>query len=164
MPLTVNGWTLLFHEGMIRQIRALADAFHKARSRDPAGYRSNANVRTLAAIAKLVLSTIPQDPGDTRYRLGNTTGDDYRHWSRAKFNQRFRLFFRYDSRSRIIIFAWVHDEKTKRAAGAKTDPYEVFKAKLDRDDPPDDWNDLVESAEELPDDLQKAMQTSHSSD
>lgn len=68
---------------------------YRARTNDPKSYRSNANVRLLSATAKLVLSTIPRDPGLTNYRIGNTMGAAYRHWFRAKFGQRFRLFFRY---------------------------------------------------------------------
>ncbi|MBI5162668.1 MAG: type II toxin-antitoxin system YhaV family toxin [Magnetospirillum sp.] len=156
--MTVNGWTLLFHDTMIGQVRTLADAFQRARASDPKGYRANANVRVLAAIAKLVLSTIPQDPGHANYRIGNTMGEDYRHWSRAKFGQRFRLFFRYDSRARIIIPAWVNDETTLRARGSKTDPYAVFRGMLDRGNPPDSWDDLMAAARDLPADLQATLQ------
>ncbi|SOD89555.1 toxin YhaV [Caenispirillum bisanense] len=164
MSLTVNGWTLRFHGMMIGQIRALAEAFQRARANDPSGYRRNANVRVLAAIAKLVLSTIPQDPGHANCRIGNTMGDEYRHWSRAKFGQRFRLFFRYDSRARIIIFAWVNDETTLRARGSKTDPYTVFKGMLDRGNPPDTWNDLMAAAGDLPSELQAALQNAGAAD
>jgi toxin YhaV len=158
LSLIPNGWTLLFHGMMVGQMRALADAFHRARTNDPKGYRSNANVRVLSAIAKLVLSTIPRDPGITNYRIGNTMGEEYRHWSRAKFGQRFRLFFRYDSRAKIIIFAWVNDETTLRARGSKTDPYAVFRGMLDRGNPPDNWNDLLAAAGDLPPDLQALLQ------
>lgn len=157
MPLTVNGWTLLFHDMMLGQIQTLADAVNRARAADPDGYRANANTRVLASIAKLVLHVIPQDPGHTDYRLGNTMGPEYRHWSRAKFGQRFRLFFRYDSAARIILFAWVNDEKTLRARGSKTDPYAVFKAMLERGNPPDSWKALRTSARELPAELQHTL-------
>jgi toxin YhaV len=160
LPLTVDGWTLLFHDMMIGQVRGLADAARRARASDPTGYRGNANVRVLAAVAKLVLSTIPKDPGHTNYRIGNTMGEDYRHWSRAKFGQRFRLFFRYDSRAKIIIFAWVNDETTLRSRGSKSDPYAVFKAMLDRGNPPDGWDALTATAKELPSDLQAELQGS----
>lgn len=158
MPLTVDGWTLLFHDMMIGQVRNLADACFRARAADPDGYRSNTNVRVLAAIAKLVLHNIPDDPGRSDYRLGNTMGEDYRHWSRAKFGSRFRLFFRYDSTARIIVFAWVNDEKTLRARGSRSDPYAVFKAMLGRDNPPDTWKALLAAAKDLPDDILGSMQ------
>lgn len=43
--------------------------------------------------------------------------------SSAKIGRRFRLFFRYDSRAKIIVFAWVNDEQTLRSAGSKSDPF-----------------------------------------
>jgi toxin YhaV len=160
--LTVGGWTLLFHPMMVGQIRSLVDAYGRAKAADPEGYRSNANIRVLAAVAKLVLKVIPEDPGKPDYRIGNTMGKAYRHWSRAKFGQRFRLFFRYDSSAKVIVFAWVNDENTLRARGSKTDPYEVFKSMLGRGNPPDDWKALLKAAENLPADLQEALQDSSS--
>lgn len=162
MPLTVGGWTLLFHPMMVSQVRSLVDAYARAMAADPNGYRSNANVRVLAAVAKLVLRVISEDPGKLDYRIGNTMGKAYRHWSRAKFGQRFRLFFRYDSVAKIIVFAWVNDESSLRARGSKTDPYEVFRTMLGRGNPPDDWEALLKAAQDLPSDLLKAMRDSGS--
>ncbi|MEW9855669.1 type II toxin-antitoxin system YhaV family toxin [Novosphingobium sp. M1R2S20] len=66
--------------------------------------------------------------------------------SRRPFgNGRFRLFFRYDSRSKVLIFAWVNDETTLRTYGSKTDAYVVFKGMLDICDPPDDWEALLKA-------------------
>ncbi|WP_082766388.1 type II toxin-antitoxin system YhaV family toxin [Paramesorhizobium deserti] len=63
-------------------------------------------------------------------------------------NGRFRLFFRYDTSAKIIIFAWVNDETTLRTYGAKTDAYKVFKGMLDDGNPPDDWAALHKAASE----------------
>jgi toxin YhaV len=73
-------------------------------------------------------------------------GPAQRHWRRAKFLGRFRLFFRYSSQARIIIYAWVNDEKTQRKAGARTDPYAVFGALLRKANPPDGWDALMKEA------------------
>lgn len=62
---------------------------------------------------------------------------------RAKIGRRFRLFFRYDSRSKVIIYAWVNDENTLRSAGSKSDPYAVFEKMPGRGNPPDDWDALI---------------------
>jgi len=70
-------------------------------------------------------------------------GHAFRHWRRAKIGRRFRLFFRFDSKTKIIIFAWVNDENTLRSAGSKSDPYAVFQKMLQRGHPPDDWNALL---------------------
>jgi toxin YhaV len=144
----VNGWTLLFHDAIVGQLKNLAEAAARARRADPQGYRGNASVKLLAALAKLIFEVIPTDPGRREYRLGNTLGTAYRHWFRAKFLGRFRLFFRYDSRARVIVYAWVNDERTLRQRGGRSDPYEVFRHMLASGDPPNDWAALVRSARE----------------
>ena len=73
-------------------------------------------------------------------------GPAFRHWRRAKFGQRFRLFFRFDSKIKIIIFAWVNDKKPLRSAGSATNPYAVFQKILKRGNPPDDWSTLLAMA------------------
>jgi toxin YhaV len=148
--MVVNGWTLLFHEAILGQLQRLADADRRARKAAPRHFRTNANVKLLAALAKLMLEVIPADPGRPEYRQGNTLGEDYRHWFRAKFFGRFRLFFRYDSRSRLIVYAWVNDERSLRQRGAKSDPYEVFRRMLGAGNPPNDWAALMKSSSEAP--------------
>jgi len=146
----VNGWTLLFHDAIIGQLSHLADAAERARKAEPKNFQHNANVKLLAVVAKLMLEIIPADPGRPEFRQGNTLGEDYRHWFRAKFFGRFRLFFRYDSRSRIIVYAWVNDERTLRQRGGKSDPYEVFRRMLASGNPPNDWAALVKGTRTLP--------------
>jgi toxin YhaV len=151
--MVVNGWTLLFHEAIIVQTKSLADAYERTRKGDPKGFRFNANVKLLAALAKLVLDIIPTDPSRPEYRQGNTLGGQYRHWLRAKFFARFRLFFRCDSQSRLIVYAWVNDERTLRKRGGRSDPYEVFRRMLASGNPPNDWAPLVKSVRSLPDEI-----------
>ncbi len=147
----VNGWTLLFHDALASQLDNLVAAYERARKADPKNFASNPNVKLLAAIARLLLEIIPADPGRPEYRQGNTLGTEYRHWFRVKFMGRFRLFFRYDSRSKLIVYAWVNDENTLRQSGSKRDPYEVFKRMLDSGNPASDWATLVKSTRTLPD-------------
>lgn len=141
----VNGWTLLFHDAVIKQLETLAVAVERARKADPKNFAANANTKTFAALARLMLEVIPADPAKPEYRQGNTLGPD-RHWFRAKFFARFRLFFRYDSKAKLIVYAWVNDGRTLRKSGSKHDPYEVFRRMLKSGNPPDDWNALVKSA------------------
>lgn len=142
-----NGWTLLFQEGIVGQLQKLAAAAHRAQMQDPQGFEGNANVKLFKALSHLMLEVVPGDPNRDDFRQGNTMGPEFRHWRRAKIGRRFRLFFRFDSKSKIIIFAWVNDEKTLRAAGSATDPYAVFQKMLERGNPPDDWHDLLASAD-----------------
>ena len=138
--LTINGWTILAHPLFLDQLEKLVEAVEALKAKKPGDYQKNANTKLLAALNKLVFETIPADPTATVYRQGSTLGDGHKHWFRAKFgNGRFRLFFRYDTRSKVIIFAWVNDETTLRTYGAKTDAYKVFKGMLDDGNPPDDW-------------------------
>ena len=71
------------------------------------GYRNTNARKRLAAIIKLALEVIPQDPTRPEYRQGGTLGDDHKHWLRAKFFQQYRLFFRYHAPSKVIVFAWL---------------------------------------------------------
>lgn len=138
-----HGWNLLFHECLSEQLKKLHAAAQRAQLQDPLGYQSNANVRLFAAISQLMFDTVPSDPNRAEYRQGNTMGTEFRHWRRAKIGRRFRLFFRFDSKIRIIIFAWVNDENTLRSSGSKNDPYTVFQQMLERGRPPDDWAALM---------------------
>ncbi|MGS0649154.1 type II toxin-antitoxin system YhaV family toxin (plasmid) [Komagataeibacter nataicola] len=145
--ITINGWTILAHPLFLDQLEKLTDAVEVLKAKKPKKYQREANTKLLAALSKLVFQTIPADPTATVYRQGSTLGVAHRHWFRAKFgNGRFRLFFRYDSTAKIIIFAWVNDETTLRTYGAKTDAYRVFKGMLEAGDPPDDWIALREAA------------------
>lgn len=138
-----HGWVLLFHECIVEQLQKLHAAAERAQCSDPEGFERNANVKLFRALSQLILETVPSDPARDEYRQGNTLGPEYRHWRRAKIGRRFRLFFRYDSRAKTIVFAWVNDEQTLRSAGSKSDPYAVFEKMLERGNPPDDWASLV---------------------
>ncbi|QOC23797.1 type II toxin-antitoxin system YhaV family toxin [Wenzhouxiangella sp. AB-CW3] len=141
-----HGWILLFHDCIVKQLQKVYEASERARRKDPEGYQGNANVRLFRALTHLMLEAIPSEPGRDEYRQGNTLGPAFRHWRRAKVGRRFRLFYRYDSRSRTIVFAWVNDQQSLRAVGSKSDPYAVFRKMLMRGNPPDDWKTLVEAS------------------
>ena len=138
-----HGWILLFHECIVEQLQTLHAATERARRNDPTGFEGNANVKLFRVLSQLILETVPGDPGRDEYRQGNTLGTAHRHWRRVKIGRRFRLFFRYDSRSKTIVFAWVNDDQTLRSAGSKSDPYAVFGKMLEKGNPPDDWGQLV---------------------
>jgi len=113
-----HGWTLLFHDCLIAQLTRLRLAVERVRSQGAEGFESNANVKLFNALADLIFERVPTDPNRTEYRQGNTLGLHFRHWRRAKLGRRLRLFFRFDSRSRIIIYAWAYDAQTLRASNS----------------------------------------------
>lgn len=144
---TINGWTILSHPLFLEQWEKLIAAVEALKTKKPDEYQKSADAKLLAALVQLVTVTIPSDPTASMYRQGSTLGEDRKHWFRAKFgNGRFRLFFRYSSTSRIIIFAWVNDENSLRTYGSKKDAYQVFRGMLDNDTPPDDWDTLQKEA------------------
>ncbi|TXN23255.1 type II toxin-antitoxin system YhaV family toxin [Methylobacterium sp. WL19] len=149
--MVIDGWTVFAHPLLLDQLERATAAVEAAKAADPTGYQRTAQAKLLAMLATLIFETIPSDPTRQEYRQGDTLGRTRKHWFRAKFgNGRFRLFFRYDSRTKILIFAWVNDETTLRPYGSKTDAYRVFKGMLDKGNPPDDWKSLLAAASAEP--------------
>ncbi|AGW92369.1 hypothetical protein N234_20280 [Ralstonia pickettii DTP0602] len=145
-PLVIHGWTVFAHPLFLAQLEVLAQQVEALKQKDPSGYvKKNASKR-LAAITKLAFDVIPQDPARPEYRQGSTLGDDHKHWFRAKFFQQYRLFFRYHVSSKVIVFAWVNGESTKRAYESSDDAYRVFRKMLESGQPPGDWNQLLAEA------------------
>jgi toxin YhaV len=151
--LVVNGWAIFAHPNLLDQIDALIRQVEAHKQKDPMGYLSKNASKRLAAILKLMIEVIPQDPARSDYRQGNTLGDEHRHWFRAKFFQQYRLFFRFHAASKILVYAWVNDEHTKRAYESDDDAYRVFQKMLARGQPPDDWDALLRSARKAADRL-----------
>ena len=114
-----HGWRILFHPELVRQLSKLKGVRERARRKDPHGFASNANVKVLQAVNRAMLEAIPQDPSRAEYRQEKTLGKGYQHWRRAKIGRRFRLFFRYNSKARVIVYAWMNDERTLRSAKSK---------------------------------------------
>lgn len=145
-PLVVNGWTVFAHPIFLDQLDALAAQVEALKRKDPAGYVKKNATKRLAAIAKLAFEVISQDPARPEYRQGNTLGDEHKHWFWAKFFQQYRLFFRFHAQAKVIVFAWVNDEDTKRAYESADDAYRVFRRMLDSGRPPSDWGKLLAEA------------------
>jgi toxin YhaV len=148
----INGWTLYAHPLFTDQLDRLTAAVEKTKRKDPKTYQSTANAKLLAQLQRLAFETIPVDPARPEFRQGGTLGSSRKHWFRAKFGGgRFRLFFRYSSSAKIIVYAWVNDSETLRTYGAKSDAYAVFKGMLDKGNPPEDWAELLTSSSAITD-------------
>lgn len=148
-PLIVNGWTIFAHPLFLDTIETLIVQVAKLQKKDPKGYINKNATKRLAAINKLAFEVIPQNPARPEYRQGASLGNDRKHWFRAKFFQQYRIFFRYHQESKIIVYAWVNDENTKRAYGSDTDAYQVFQRMLKNGNPPDDWLNLLAKAKRV---------------
>jgi toxin YhaV len=145
-PLVINGWSIYAHPLFLDQLEGLIEEVEARKARDPANYRKKNCTKRLAAIARLVTEDVPADPAAAQFRQGDTLRSGRKHWFRAKFFQQYRLFFRFDSASKIIVFAWVNDDETLRAYGSKTDAYPTFKSMLDSGNPPANFNALLKAA------------------
>jgi toxin YhaV len=141
-----NGWTLYQSAAFRVQLDELTNAVERlAKSLSEKKFTLHPKARMLARVQKIILHDIPNDPASASFEQGNTLGPGRRFWRRAKFNQRFRIFFRFNSEARIIIYAWMNDESTLRARGGRRDVYTVFEQRLKSGNPPDDWDDLLKS-------------------
>lgn len=76
---------------------------------------------------------------------------------RAKFLGRFRLFFRYDGRAQLIVYAGVNDDRSLRRQGGRNDPYELFRRMSKSGNPPNDWAALLKAVGTLPADIGGAL-------
>ena len=140
------GWQLFVHPAFGDAFDTLSTEVTRLKAADPEGCKQHPKTKLLKRILDLIEVEIPRDPGSAEYSLGNTRGPEHRHWRRAKFLGRFRLFFRYSSKDRVIIYAWVNDANTLRKAGGRNDPYTIFNACLRKGRPPDDWDALIKGA------------------
>jgi len=143
LPLIINGWSIYSHPLFLEQLQFLTDQVEALKQKDPKGYEKKNASKRLAAITKLAFEVIPQDPTRVEYRQGGTLGEDHKHWFRAKFFQQYRLFFRYHMPSKVIVFAWVNDDDTKRAYDSSKDAYLVFRKMLESGHPPNNWDQLL---------------------
>jgi toxin YhaV len=148
-PVLVHGWHLFAQPLFLAQVQALSQQVETLQRKDPMGYVNKNATKRLSAITQLAFDTIPQDPTRSEYRQGNTLGGQHKHWFRAKFFQQYRLFFRYHAGSKVIVFAWVNDDQTKRAFESSDDAYRVFRKMLESGHPPDDWVQLLRESEVL---------------
>jgi toxin YhaV len=148
-PPSGRGWQLSVHPAFSETFDALVAEVARLRSTEPQRYTQHPKAKLLRRLVDLIEIEIPRNPGAAEFSLGNTLGPAHRHWRRAKFLGRFRLFFRYSSTAPVIVYAWVNDENTLRKAGGRSDPYSVFARLLRRGHPPDDWNALIREAASL---------------
>jgi toxin YhaV len=148
--MVANGWRLFAHALFTQQLEQLTAQVEALAATDPATYRNHPATKLLATIRKYILEIIPRDPNASEFRQGNTLGVDNRHWFRAKFHQRYRLFYRFSSQEKVIIYVWVNDEDSLRKAGSKTDPYAIFRNMLASGNPPRSMRQLLSLSKEIP--------------
>ena len=94
-----NGWKLYAHAAFGQRLEALLRTVEALEKQQPETYRNHPKAKLLKRTLDLILAEIPRDPN---------------HWRRARFLGRFRLFLRFSSVHKVVVYAWVNDETTLR--------------------------------------------------
>lgn len=110
---TFNGWSLFAHPLFLDQMQDLRDRVERLREKYPKTYQKKNATKRLTALSKLVFDIIPQDPTCHKYRQDNILDSGRKYWLQAGFFKHHKLFFRYHSESRIILYAWVKNTASK---------------------------------------------------
>ncbi len=145
----INGWQLFQHKLFKAEFDRLLAQAERIYQASPNTYQNHNTVKLFTRIVQLITKEIPDNPEHDRFNQGNTLGENYRFWKRAKFG-RYRLFFRYERTKKVIIYAWINDEKSLRKQGDKNDPYALFVKGLKREKPPSSIEQLLKESEILP--------------
>lgn len=143
---SINGWEIYAHPVFTEQFRELVEKVRIEAERNPGSYQKKSVTKLLAAVLRVIEEVIPHDPGSSVFRQGGTLGEENKHWRRANFLQQYRIFFRYEEKSKIIVLSWMNDEDTKRARESRTDAYRVFRKMLESGRPPSNWEALLKEA------------------
>ena len=126
MPLVVNGWRLLYHPIFgARYTHLRAEVKRLRRTLPDDDFRVHPLVKLVAAVRRLILEIVPDDPNAAEFRLSG----DLAAFRRAKgrgLPPRYRLFWVFSQQARTIIFLYLNDETTLRKEGARSDAYKVF--------------------------------------
>jgi toxin YhaV len=137
-----HGWRLAAHPLFLDQLDRLTAAASREAPNGP-------NRKLLAHVLDLLLERIPRDPGAPSHRHGGALDGAGREWFRGKTGAgRYRLFYRFSSREKLIVYGWLNDAESLRTRGASTDAYAVFARMLRQGNPPSTWHALVEAAME----------------
>lgn len=134
-PQRVNGWALYAHPCFQETYDALVAEVETLKGKDPENYQRKAATKLLAVVHKVIEEHITVNPSSPAFRHGKSLGSGKnKDWSRVKFGAgRYRLFFRYSEKEKVIILGWMNDENTLRTYGKKTDAYTVFSKMLKED-------------------------------
>ena len=145
-----HGWSIYLYPPFAARFRALIAEVQGLERANPEGFKRHASTKLLGALTGIIRDLVPRNPDAPEFRLGATLGP-YTQWRRVKGHGlpvRYRLFYRFMSKAKVLVFAWLNDDDTLRKADAKTDVYAVFQKMLARGEVPDDFEALLTQAQE----------------
>lgn len=145
----INGWRIFVHQDLEAQISKIGKSVAGDLIAGEVTEMQGPRQKFLKAMGRAMREVIPARPGAAEHRLGRALGNQPEVWFRVKFLQQYRLFYRYDSVQKIILYVWVNDQESLRAYGSKTDAYAVFKKMLDSGNPPSSFSELLQQSREI---------------
>ena len=124
-----NESRIRFHAAFEQVLDDLVAVVAKEKERDPENYGKSPSARLLARIYKTIRDVIPADPQHASYYQGEMEGRSYRQWRRAKPAEHYRLFFKWDKETNLIIYAWLNSEVSLAKYRSHMDAYRAFREK-----------------------------------
>lgn len=120
-----SNYLLRYHDFYFQRIERLKKQVKELRRRlDDERFRQHKIVKLAYRIRQADQEIIPQGPNRPGYHLTGSL-KKYRRYKQGL--QRYRLFFCFSDRPKIILYLYLNNEKHLRKAGDKGDPYEEFK-------------------------------------
>jgi toxin YhaV len=125
-----NGWQIRFHRVFAERYRELLANVRRLRDRlPPDQYAHHPDVKLLASLDRVIRKIIPADPEAREFWLkGNLS--KFRRTKGSGLPDRYRLFWVFSARLRVIIILYLNDSDTLRKEGSSRDPYAVFQRLL----------------------------------
>lgn len=128
----INGWEIHHYILFDKILHKLKQEVIEIKNKSHDEFIKHPKSKLLAKVIKSIYETVPTDPEHRNFRLGLTLGPNFTAWRRVKYSlpDRYRLFFRFSSTDKTIIYVWLNDDTCLRKEGAKTDVYTVFREML----------------------------------
>lgn len=141
-----HGWSIYFHRLFQAALNDLVSEVSRDKQKDPEGYKNKEAAKLLCRVYCVIFEEVPRNPSHPKYNAGTTFQKPYRDWKRAKPEQQYRLFFKFSSQHKRIIYAWLNDTATLRKYGSNSDAYKSFMKMLAAAKIPNDFKNLAEAA------------------
>lgn len=146
--MVVNGWRLFYFKLFAEILTSLENEVRAIAEKNPEDFEHHPKTKLLADVFKSITEDVPANPMDRKFMLGKTLGKQYADWRRVKrgLPNRYRLFFRFTSTQKSVIYAWLNDENTLRKEGSKNDVYTVFARMLANGSMPNSIDELLKAS------------------
>ncbi|GFO53716.1 hypothetical protein GMSM_07230 [Geomonas sp. Red276] len=109
-----NESRLVFHPAFAAVLDELATLVAKEKERHPESYRESPLAKLLAQVYRAIVKDIPGRPEHAEYYQGEGEVEGGSQWRRAILSGGYRLYFKHDKESNVIVYGWLSDEVNLR--------------------------------------------------